>query len=269
MKKLFYILGVLAISLMGCEDVIDVDLPESEPRLVIDAAIFRNVETEETILRVILSQTTPFFDEQIRFVNDAEVRITSSNDETFLLEAIGEGEYTNPNIVVESDVYYTLEVTFEGETYSATETIETVVPLEFVDQDDEGGFDNESIELKAYFTDPANVENFYFFEGLSERGNSYDALEDEFFDGNPIFGFYFVDDLEAEDEVTFRLSGIDVQYYDYLFTLLQQTGDQSGGPFEVQPATVRGNIVNQTDPDNYPLGYFRISEVSILTYTVQ
>ena len=54
-----------------------------------------------------------------------------------------------------------------------------------------------------------------------------------------------------------------------MFILLQQTSDQGGGPFETQPATVRGNIVNQTNPDNYPLGYFRVSEVSTLNYTVQ
>jgi len=54
-----------------------------------------------------------------------------------------------------------------------------------------------------------------------------------------------------------------------MFTLLQQSSDQSNGPFETQPATVRGNIINETNPDNFPLGYFRISQVSELSYTVQ
>ena len=54
-----------------------------------------------------------------------------------------------------------------------------------------------------------------------------------------------------------------------MFILLQQSSDQSDGPFETQPATVRGNFVNQTNEANFPLGYFRISEVSILTYTVE
>ena len=54
-----------------------------------------------------------------------------------------------------------------------------------------------------------------------------------------------------------------------MFVLLQQTGGQGGGPFSTQPATVRGNIVNETDSSNYPLGYFRISEISQLSYTVQ
>jgi hypothetical protein len=54
-----------------------------------------------------------------------------------------------------------------------------------------------------------------------------------------------------------------------MIVLLQQTEDGGGGPFETQPATVRGNMINQTNPDNFPLGYFRISEISTIVYTVQ
>jgi hypothetical protein len=54
-----------------------------------------------------------------------------------------------------------------------------------------------------------------------------------------------------------------------MFILLQQGSDQGGGPFETQPATVRGNMINETNSDNFPLGYFRVSEVSTLTYVVE
>ena len=94
-----------------------------------------------------------------------------------------------------------------------------------------------------------------------------DVYDDEFFDGNTIFGYYFVEDLAPGDEVQFNLYGVSEAYHNFMFILLQQTGD--GGPFETQPATVRGNIVNETNPDNFPLGYFRISEVSTLNYMVQ
>jgi hypothetical protein len=32
-----------------------------------------------------------------------------------------------------------------------------------VEQNNEGGFTGEDIELKAFYTDPANIENYYFF----------------------------------------------------------------------------------------------------------
>ena len=54
-----------------------------------------------------------------------------------------------------------------------------------------------------------------------------------------------------------------------MFILLQQIEEQGGGPFETQPATVRGNIINQTNPDNFALGYFRLSEVDEFIYTIE
>ena len=33
------------------------------------------------------------------------------------------------------------------------------------------------------------------------------------------------------------------------------------GPFNTVPFQLRGNIVNITNPENFPFGYFRISEV--------
>ena len=80
---------------------------------------------------------------------------------------------------------------------------------------------------------------------------------------------FLVEDLQPDDEVDFVLSGVDQEFYNFMFILLQQGSDDSGGPFETQPATVRGNIVNTTNPDNFPLGYFRVSEISTLSYTVQ
>ena len=172
------------------------------------------------------------------------------------------------SIALQLNIEYKLTILYKEETYTATETLYTVSPLEFVEQRDDGGFTGEDIELKAFFTDPAGEQNFYFFEGLSERGDVLDVYKDEFFDGNTIFGYYLVEDLAPADEVQFNIYGVSEAYYNFMFILLQQTGG-GGGPFETQPATVRGNIINETNPDNYPLGYFRVSEVSTLNYTVQ
>ena len=140
--------------------------------------------------------------------------------------------------------------------------------MEYVEQRDDGGFLGDKIELKVFYTDFPNEENFYMFTGVSERGTRRSISKDEFFDGNPIFGTYTADDLKAADQVRFSLYGITEEYYNYMFILLQQTGG-GGGPFETQPATVRGNITNETNAENYPLGYFRMSEVSILDYIVE
>ena len=63
------------------------------------------------------------------------------------------------------------------------------------------------------------------------------------------------------------LYGISKQYYNYMFTLISQSGE-SLGPFVTQPATVKGNIINMSNPENYALGYFRVSQEDTYTYVV-
>ena len=266
MKKLFLIV-IFFGTLISCEDVIDVELNDAAPRLVAEANL--NIwENGAASAAVRLTTTAPFFNNNVPFVTDAVVEITDENGVLYPFTYTENGVYTS-NLVPQLNLDYTLTIEYNNETYSATETLYTVSPLEFVEQRDDGGFTGEDIELKAFFKDPADEENFYFFEGLSERGDVLDVYNDEFFNGNTIFGYYLVEDLEPGDEVQFNLYGVSEAYYNFMFILLQQTSDGDGGPFETQPATVRGNIVNETNPVNYPLGYFRISQVSTLNYTVQ
>lgn len=257
-----------SVTLTSCEEVIDVELNDAPPRLVIDATISKGFN-DDSVARVFLSTTAPFFDNGVTMVNDAEVIITSSDGSVYNLENTSDGLYGYNNLNPDPNQDYTLKVIYKNEVYTATEKLYSVAPLEFVEQRNDGGFTGEDIELKAFFTDPPGEKNFYYFKGMSERGNVLDVLDDEFFDGNTIFGYYLAEDLAVGDKVHFYLHGVDEAFYNYMFVLLQQTGGQGGGPFGTQPATVRGNIVNETNSDNFPLGYFRISQVSILSYTVQ
>ena len=51
--------------------------------------------------------------------------------------------------------------------------------------------------------------------------------------------------------------------------LISISGGLSNGPFSTPAASVKGNIINQTIPKDYPLGYFRLSEVDVRNYVVQ
>jgi hypothetical protein len=268
MKKCVLVIVYFLCILTSCEEAIDVDLNDGQPRLVVEGSFNVSEIGEQTQASVKLSLTKPFFNNQDTFVNNAEVTVIDEDGVITELELVQNGIYNAP-LIINPEKEYTLQINYSGELYTATEQFKPVVPLEFVEQDNEGGFDNESIELKAFFTDPAAEQNFYLFQGDSAKGFMVDTFNDEFFNGNQIFGFYFVEDLEPGDEVQFSLYGVDEQFYNFMFTLLQQSSDQSDGPFETQPATVRGNIVNQTNPDNFPLGYFRISQISTLQYTIQ
>ena len=264
-KNILFILVTLL--LYSCEEVIDIDLQNSEPKLVIEASV--NVLKDGTSNAVVtLSQTAPFFENDIPAVTDALVSITSSTGEVYSFNHTQNGIYTASVLPVLENTY-TLEVIHQNETYTATEALQTVTEFEEVIQNNEGGFGGDQIQLKAYFTDPGGIQNYCLSETLSVRGDERRAFNDEFFDGNRINDFYLGDDLAPGDVVTFNLYGVDEYFFNFMVVLLQQTDNGGGGPFETQPATVRGNIVNQTNSDNFPLGYFRISELSTIVYTVE
>ena len=61
------------------------------------------------------------------------------------------------------------------------------------------------------------------------------------------------------------MSGISKDYFSYFRVLVNQSGQNSGGPFESVPSSLLGNMVNRTNEDNFPLGYFHISETDTFT----
>ena len=270
MKKIVYI--IILVFAYSCEDVIDLDLPTSEPKLVIDASIDWLKGTSGNEQQIKLSLTAPFFDLEIPPANNATVFITDSNSNSFeFIEDGDTGIYLNNTFIPEMNGEYTLTVIYDGETYVATETLKSVSEITRVEQNLEGGFTGEETEIKAFFNDPADEENYYFFEFTPTLPvtPTLDTFNDEFVNGNEIFGFYVEEDLDPGQSVTIQIHGVSEQFYEYMFILLQQIENGGGGPFETQPATVRGNCINQTNPDNFPLGYFRLSEVDELTYTVE
>lgn len=271
MKNLLVSLLIIA-TFTSCEDVIDLELNTAEPRLVIEAFINWQKGTNGNNQKIKLSLTTPFFDTNTQVATGADVFITNSNGDIFIFDEVGNtGVYVADNFIPVFDETYQLTIAYNDEVYTATETLKSVVSIDFIEQNNNGGFSGDETELKAFYTDPADEINFYFFEFISDIPviPSLEVYEDRFINGNQSFGFYTEEDLATGDQVVIRNYGISQRFYNFMFILLQQISEDGGGPFETQPATVRGNCVNITNPDNFPLGYFRLSEFDEVTYVVQ
>lgn len=271
MKKLILI-PLIAVFTYSCEDVIDLDLPTAEPKLVIDASINWFKGTTGNDQEIKLTLTAPYFDTEIPPASDAQVVITDSNNNSFqFIEDGNTGIYINNSFIPVINGDYDLTINYKGEIFTATETLKSVSEIDYIEQYENGGFSGNEMELKAFYLDPANEENYYLFEFISNIPviPSLEVYKDEFVNGNEIFGFYTEEDLESGDIVTIRNYGISERFYAYMFIILQQNSEEGGGPFETQPATVRGNCVNQTNPENFPLGYFRLSEVDEFVYTIE
>jgi len=85
------------------------------------------------------------------------------------------------------------------------------------------------------------------------------ATKDEFYQGNVFTFSYFYDDLIAGDEINIEIMGVDERHFNFMTILIDQT-EEGGRPFNTTPSTIRGNMSNLTNPDHYPMGYFRLSE---------
>ncbi len=82
-KITFFFVFILATLLVGCEDVVDVDLNTAPPKLVIEASINWQKGTSGNQQRIKLTTTTDYFSTNIPKVSGAIVTITNSTNTVF------------------------------------------------------------------------------------------------------------------------------------------------------------------------------------------
>jgi hypothetical protein len=271
-KASLLIVLFISIFVTSCEEVVDVDLDTAPPKLVIEAAINWQKGTTGKQQVIKLSTTTGYFENVIPTVSGATVFIKNSKNEQFnFAEVPKSGRYICTNFKPVIDETYTLTVIRAGITYTATETMKSVVPITRIEQNNEGGITGKDIEVRAFFNDPADADNFYLYKYVysNKVTSTYYVGEDKFFQGNEYFSKSDDDDLAIGNEIEITHLGISKQYYNYMNILVSIAGSNVGGPFQSPPATVKGNIINTTAKENYPLGYFSLSETDIKKYKLQ
>ncbi len=267
MKKIICLL-IGIINLLSCEEVIDVDVPETSPRLVIDASIERQFDEDENFIGdkafVNLSLTTPFFSETPIFVNNAQVLIINTNsNEVFdlvLVSSQGDFEIQDPTFEIFNNVEYTLRVLYNNEVYEAKEILSFSTPFTSIDQieNDNNAFDEDDIIVDFSFDDLEGQRNYYF---LYLDDSNIAPITDEFFtDGEEIKFTYFFDDTVSLTPI-FKLYGSNKRLDSFLNAINTLSTGDANGPFGTVPFTARGNIINKTNQGNFPFGYFRVSEV--------
>ena len=278
-----YIKGIALIigfSFASCEDVIDVDVPTGQIRLVIEASLDWEKGTLGNNQTIKLSTSTPYFEtEVIPVVTGASVKVVDmdTNQEYVFIDQ-NDGRYTISNFVPIIGNTYNLEVIYDNETYTATETLIAVPDFNSITQSTEGGFDDELLEVNVYFDDPVDEDNYYLFS-FYEPGDLFanvDNFSDEFLNGNEIYNFFEKEEDDDNDQAAFQpgdtveisFYGISEQYYNFSRILIEQYYG-GGDPFSSSVAEARGNCINETNNDNYAYGYFRLTEVVKAQYTFE
>ena len=284
--------------LISCEEVIEVEVPNTPPRLLVEGLIRVDEQEAFVPVRIGLKETNSFFEELPvtqaenivigveRFDSDGNLIevLTSSLAE----EAPGTGIYIPdpdatfdqriPTIFLDKNVRFTLQLRHKGRQYVAQTNYVPVVPIDFLVQGRATLFEGDETEVIVAFTDPPLEMNYYLFDfGPTE----FLVTEDTFYQGQFFqFSYFYVDPIEPGTELQISIMGVDDTFYNYMDLLISQSGEQQG-VFQTPVATVRGNVVDVTGldneeivdnakrPDVFPLGYFAIVQEQVRTITIQ
>lgn len=268
MKKI-YIYTILTVLLFSnCEKVVDIDVPTIEPKLIIDASfeVLFNESPVTANMAVKLKLSTDYFNETIPTVSDAIVFLTNTADGSVInfSDVNLNGNFAPIiNFIPKDAIEYELTVIHKSEIYKGNATKVKSTQIDSAIQGDETLFSGKETEVKVAFKDNVDNENYYLFNFTN---NLFLPLEDRFFNGtNYNFSFFYQEDeIEVPTNVTVTMSGITKDYFTYFRILQNQSGTSGGGPFQSVPSSLLGNVINTTNEDNFPLGYFHISETDTI-----
>lgn len=260
---------LLVLSFTACEKVIDVDLKDTEPRIVIEG----NITSEPGPYTVYLSKSGSYFDyNTLERVENGIVSITEEDGDTEVLSEISPGVYQTENMQGKENTNYSIRVVSEGETYNAEEYLPNKVEIDtlFFEKDEPGSFgaDENQVTYSIFcvFTDPGETVDYYRFKIyinniLEEAGfGTYLVTDDELFNGN-IFPVRFAGrEVVPGDIVRIELQTTGFNTYEYFRTINDAI---SGGTIGSTPYNPITNL------DNDALGYFGAYNVSAKEVVIQ
>ena len=262
MKKSYLISLVIFVLLFSCEDIIEVDLNDTEPQLVIEGTI-SNLDGP---YQVRLSESTDFYDPGIYPpVTGAIVEISDDAGNREVLREDGEGIYLAENILGESGRSYNLQVSVNGENYSAKSYMEPAVKIDSIKPEyfPDAGFRESGFYLHCYFDDPSDTTNYYrlraYVNGVMDE--ALYLLDDSFIDGNTVDYYLFFATYQPGDTALVELLSIDDKVYDYYLTLSNIVNEQGGGN-PSNPANPNSNLTNGA------LGYFGALAIDSVTLVI-
>jgi hypothetical protein len=245
MKKYkIVIAAVMVIAFASCEKVINVDLKNAEPKIVIEGI----VDNSGNPAAVKISKSVSFSaGNTYPAVSGATVKITDGAGNSFTLTEGAAGTYSNALLKGVPGKTYNLSVTAEGKNYTATSIMPQQVPLDTLIQDTVRISGTVKV-VNAIFSDPPGFGNNYHLVQIinGKRNASIFASDDLYTDGSATP--FQLDDgdkkLKTGDVVLVEMQCIDYKVYRYIKGLsdLRDANTVPANP----DTNISGN----------PLGYF-------------
>lgn len=263
MNKLI-ILVFFVLSLSACKKIIQIDLNNAKPVLVIEG----NIDDIFGIQQIKISKTNALDgDDVFPKISGATVKVTDNLGNVYAFTEASPGVYnkTMKGIVGRT---YSLAVGFAGQTYIASSTMPKKVVLDSIGILKVNLFGKDRKNLVAYFKDPIDDVNFYRYYMYVNRNlvrNIY-VSNDRLTNGNAIRQQFFyssddVDQLKTGDKVYLEMLNIDSNIFDYWYSLSQQV--DRGPNQNTTPSNPSSNITGGA------LGYFSAQTYQLDSLTVK
>jgi hypothetical protein len=228
-------LGTIS-SFISCTKIIEVEVNDSEPKLVIEA----NYDATNERVLVNLSMSKNVFEGGLNpIITGAAVEISDANGVSTPLVDQGDGSYLLENYVPTFETNYSISVNVDGALYQSTTYLPNVVALDSLSQifTEASLFGEEGFVVFMNFTDPAGIPNFYRAvrnvngEALNRLGDQF-IFDDTFSEGNTQTVPFFGTRHQAGDSISVEFrsySEASYNYYSQLFALIGD-GGQSAAP---------------------------------------
>jgi hypothetical protein len=245
-----YIFPLILLLAVACEKVIDVDLNEADPVIVLEGNLSNNINEVE----VKISMTSSYFDTlPSEKVSGAIVKVTSDVGDNFVLHETEKGIYKTKKSWFKEGGTYNLLVETNGEIYMASSKLNSPVFIDSVRfYYEDSPFFEQGYYVNVFFDDPPGVSNYYRLKYLKNgvfqnRIEDLILFDDRYVDGNTIEITLFNQPFELNDTVALQLVSLDEGAYDYLKTFQELVNNNPGS---AAPANPNSNISNGA------LGYF-------------
>ena len=256
--KYIYILLVSSFFLfISCEKVIDLDLNEANPQLVVEGMVLTKANASYVYLNLTTSFYTP---NTFQDIDNAKVIIRTGN-ETYTMQNVGEGMYTNESLIGESGKTYFLEVLYDGDTIRSQSTIPPFIKIDTLYyQTIIMGPRGATKRLFCRFTDPEKVENYYRFRVfINDTLNpEFNYTDDSFFDGNQYN--MRLSSVKMGDKVRVQFFCIDKANYTFFKTIDSNTKRMN--------SSAPANPVYNIDGEN-AIGFFEAAAIDERTLVVK
>lgn len=244
-------LPALMISvLFSCEDIIYIDLKDSEPRIVIEGVI-TNLKGPYMVR---ISKSVDFYDKgEYPPVTDAVVELSDDRGNSEILTGNDDGIYLSTKLRGHPGRKYTLNVLTGDSEYMAESRMTGPVKVDSIKAEYFPGVgDRESgYYIHCFFNDPPDADNNYrlivWKNGVMDQ-NLY-LMDDEFINGRPVDYYLYLSLFQKGDTVNVGLATVDRPVYEYYNTLFNIIAQQ-GGNNPANPANPKTNLSNGA------LGYF-------------